>query len=51
VNLAAVGQQAHLHTEGITTIHRFSVVPAANRGQTEVYQFTPMSGMAEQVIS
>ena len=50
VNLTAVGQQAHIHTDGITTVHRFSVLPAANRGQTELYQFIPMSGTAEQVV-
>ena len=50
VNLPAVGQQAHIHTEGITTVHRFSVLPAANRGQTELYHFTPMCGTAEHVV-
>jgi hypothetical protein len=49
VNLTAVGQQAQIQTDGITTVHRFSVLRAADRGQIELYQFTPMSGTAEKV--
>src|SRR5271166_1859668 len=50
VNLTGPGQDAHVVTEGITTIHRFSVILAFDRGQTELYQFTPLSGTANQVV-
>ena len=40
---------ATLHTEGITTIHRFSIVPAFNQGQTELYTVTPLIGTASFV--
>jgi hypothetical protein len=40
-------QSASVQTEGITTVHRFSVVAMFNRGQTETYQVTPLSGTAE----
>ena len=49
VNLTGLGHPEHIHTDGITTIHRFSIVPAFNQGQTELYHFTPLSGTAEQV--
>lgn len=51
VNLSGLGQAAHIHTEGITTVHRFSIAPALLRGQIELYHFTPMSGTAEAVQS
>jgi hypothetical protein len=50
VNLTAPGVPASISTEGVTTVHRFSVIPAFNRGQTELYTFTPLSGTAEQVV-
>ena len=49
VNLVGPGQAAPVRTEGITTIHRFSVVPGFDRGQTELYQVTPLSGTANQI--
>jgi|ERR1041385_3872538 hypothetical protein len=36
-------------TEGITTIHRFSIVPAFNHGQTEIYRVDPLRGTASLV--
>ena len=42
VNLMGPAPSEHIHTDGITTIHRFSIVPAFNQGQTELYQFTPL---------
>jgi hypothetical protein len=45
VNLGS-SHQAPIHTEGITTLHRFSVVPAFNQGQTELYTVTPLTGTA-----
>jgi hypothetical protein len=50
VNLVGPGQPAPISTEGITTVHRFSIIPALNRGQTELYTFTPLIGTAEQVL-
>jgi hypothetical protein len=47
--LAAVGTSVHLATSGITTIHRFSVVPVFNTGQLDVYSVTPLSGSASLV--
>jgi hypothetical protein len=49
VNLAGSSTQAEIHTYGITTVHRFSVVPAANQGQTEIYTTTELSGTASVV--
>jgi hypothetical protein len=48
VNLGS-SNQATIHTEGITTIHRFSVVPLFNQGQTELYSVTPLTGTASFV--
>jgi hypothetical protein len=39
-------QQAPIDTQGITTIHRFSPVPAFNQGQTELYRVAPLTGTA-----
>lgn len=41
--------QAHIVTEGITTLHRFSVIPALNQGQTEFYTVTKLTGTAQLV--
>lgn len=48
VNLGS-SNQAPIHTEGITTLHRFSVVPVFNQGQTELYTVTPLAGTASFV--
>jgi len=49
VNLPGTSTPVNIHTEGITAVHRFSIIPALNRGQTEVYSFTRLSGTAEFV--
>jgi hypothetical protein len=49
VNLPSPSSPA-VHTVGITTVHKFSVVPAANRGQTEIYTTTELSGTAGSVV-
>lgn len=49
VNLGP-SDQASIHTEGITTIHRFSIVPAFNQGQTESYTVMPLTGTASLVV-
>ena len=48
VNLG-LSQQAPITTLGVTTIHRFSPVPAFNQGQTELYRVTPLAGTASFV--
>jgi hypothetical protein len=48
VNLG-LSNQAHVNTDGITTMHRFSVVPILNQGQIELYSVTKLSGSAEMV--
>jgi hypothetical protein len=48
VNLGS-SNQAPINTEGITTIHRFSIVPAFNQGQTELYAVTRLTGTASFV--
>jgi hypothetical protein len=44
------GGAAPMHTNGITAIHRFSVIPAFDRGQLDFYTFTPLSGTASHVL-
>ena len=50
VNLAGPSSSAQVKTYGITTVHKFSGVPAANRGQTELYTTTELSGTASLVL-
>jgi hypothetical protein len=49
VNLGASGH-APISTDGVTTIHRFSVVAAFNQGQTELYSFVHLTGTASFVL-
>ena len=49
VNLVP-GQPAPVHTEGITAIHRLSLVPGLNQGQQDQYSVTPLHGTASDVI-
>lgn len=37
---------AAVHTEGITTLHRFSIFQALDRGQQDFYTVTPLQGFA-----
>ena len=39
-----------ISTEGITTVHRFSVIPVLNHGQQEFYTVTPLTGTASHVL-
>jgi hypothetical protein len=41
---------ARIRTEGITTIHRFSVIPAFKNGQRDNYTVTGLSGTARFVV-
>ena len=45
-----IGSSAHIRTDGITTVHRFSIIPAFNLGQDELYTVTPLRGTASNVI-
>jgi hypothetical protein len=44
------GASTVIHTDGITTTHRFSLIPALDLGQTELYEVTRMTGNASIVI-
>lgn len=44
------GSSVAVNTDGITTHHRFSLVPQLLRGQLERYHVTPMHGTASLVI-
>jgi hypothetical protein len=48
VNMHA-GETIPVNTIGITTVHRFSIVPVLNAGQTELYSVTPLSGTAQHL--
>ncbi len=48
VNLAA-GESVRIRTKGIITIHRFSIVPALNHGQLDLYTVTTLRGTASHV--
>ena len=41
---------AEVHTYGITTVHKFSVIPAMNMGQIETYTSTELLGTANIVM-
>jgi hypothetical protein len=48
VNVAPLGSAA-VRTEGVTTIHKSSLVPSILRGQLDVYTVIPLHGSASQV--
>ena len=48
VNLAA-GESVLIRTKGIVTIHRFSIIPAANHGRLDLYTVTKLRGTASEV--
>lgn len=41
---------AQIHTDGITATHRFSLVPALNLGQLDLYTVTRLQGTAQHVL-
>jgi hypothetical protein len=49
VNLVP-GQPAAIHTDGITAIHRLSLVPGLNHGQQDQYSVMSLQGTAANVI-
>lgn len=40
----------NISTVGITTVHRFSVIPAFDHGQLDTYTVTKLDGTAESVV-
>ena len=49
INLNGV-ETSQVCTEGITTMHRFSIVPALNHGQLDTYVVTALHGTAQHVV-
>jgi hypothetical protein len=49
VNLNALNDSVQITTEGITTHHRFSVIPAAMHGQLDTYSVQELTGTASHV--
>lgn len=45
-----LGASAPIRTDGVTTRHTFSLVPALDQGQRDHYRVTPMRGTAANVI-
>ncbi len=43
-------QSVPISTEGITTVHKFSIIPALNHGQKDFYTVTPLTGTASHVL-
>ena len=43
------GEIGLINTVGITTIHRFSLLPALNHGQQDLYTVTPLVGTASHL--
>ena len=39
-----------IHTIGITTVHKFSIIPALNLGQRELSHATELNGTAQHVV-
>ena len=50
VNLGK-SESANIRAVGVTTLHRFSIVPALNVGQIELYTVTKLRGTAQHVAS
>jgi len=46
VNLPGPNQHVSITTEGILTLHRFSIIPSLMMGQTELYHVTRLTGTA-----
>jgi hypothetical protein len=50
VNLPGPFASVPVSTDGITTHHAFSIIPAFNHGQRDFYSVTPLQGTATQVV-
>ena len=47
--LPAPFSNVSIHTDGITTHHAFSIIPALNQGQRDFYEVTRLHGTASNV--
>jgi len=45
-----IGASAPLHTESVTTVHRFSLAPQFDMGQLDTYTVVPLQGTASLAI-
>ena len=43
-------ESVHIRTQGLTTLHRFSIIPAADHGQLDLYTVTTLRGTASEAI-
>ncbi len=50
VNLPAPFSSVAIRTDGVTTHHAFSIIPAFNQGQRDFYQVTALHGTASNVV-
>ncbi len=50
VNLPAPFSSVAIRTDGITTHHAFSIIPAFNQGQRDFYEVTALHGTASNVV-
>jgi hypothetical protein len=50
VNLPAPFSSVSINTDGITTHHAFSIIPAFNQGQRDFYEVTALQGTAANVV-
>ncbi len=50
VNLPAPFSNVSICTDGVTTHHAFSIIPAFNQGQRDFYDVTELQGTASNVV-
>ena len=50
VNLPAPFSSVAISTDGVTTHHAFSIIPAFNQGQRDFYDVTALQGTASNVV-
>ncbi len=50
VNLPAPFSNVPVQTDGVTTHHAFSIIPAFNQGQRDFYHVTALQGTAANVV-
>ncbi len=44
------GTMTAIHTDCVTTVHRFSAIPSFNLGQLDTYSVVPLHGTAQYVV-
>ena len=50
IKVAGPNQSVPIRTEAITTVHKFSIAPAFDHGQTELYTVHALHGMATAAV-